>query len=205
MKQTFKLSSQRIITPLFFAVLIAALFAVTSKPTLGLSLDNNSSQNSRYDTQSQDDPPLLEQPRPAIPIALPEANLTAEEAQLVSLINQERSHTGLEKLKVDTFLVNLAREKSRDMVRHNYFGHNSERLGTVYDQFKRRGISGQALNNLFIAENLAGAPDCLLAYRQMLSSPMHRSNIMNTHFTKIGIGVAKGGPFGMMITEIFVH
>lgn len=205
MKQTLKLTSQRAMAALFVALIIAALFAATSAPTLGQNLTNHRSKNSRYATQFSNGSPVFSQPKTETPTAPPDIDLSSEESQLISLINQERSHTGLEKLKVDPFLVNLAREKSWDMVRHNYFGHISERFGTVYDQFKRSGITSQSLNNMLIAENLAGASDCSKAYRKMLTSPMHRSNMLNAHFTKIGIGIVKGGPFGMMITQIFVN
>ncbi|TCL60290.1 uncharacterized protein YkwD [Hydrogenispora ethanolica] len=125
--------------------------------------------------------------------------LTREEQELVLLINQERSHTGLPELEIDPILVKLAQAKSRDMVSENYFGHISERLGTVYDQLKRAGYVYQA-----VAENLTGAPNYRKAHARLMSSSSHRGNLLNPRFTRIGVGIVKGGPFGEMITEILV-
>jgi uncharacterized protein YkwD len=129
-----------------------------------------------------------------------EAILTNDEIEMVALINQERMEAGLKKLEIDPNLVILAREKSRDMVSHNYFGHISEILGSVYDQLKRECVSYR-----LVAENLAGAPDCQKAYQQISSSPAHHGNIVNPHFSRMGIGIVKGGPYGEMITQLFLN
>ncbi len=129
-----------------------------------------------------------------------DSGLTQAELELILLINQERAHTGLNQLEVDPTLVELAREKSRDMVSYNYFGHLSEQLGTVYDQLQRVGFPYQKA-----AENLVGCAVPRKAHLGMMSSPAHRSNLLNPRYTKIGIGIARGGPYGGMITEIFVY
>lgn len=126
-------------------------------------------------------------------------NLTREEARMFELINQERAKAGLSQLEVDPTLTKLARDKSLDMVGHNYFGHYSERFGTIHDQMKAENIS---YNNA--AENLAGGPDLTKTLCRLLASPAHRSNILNPKFKRIGIGIVKGSPYGKMITQIFV-
>jgi uncharacterized protein YkwD len=125
--------------------------------------------------------------------------LSAAETQMISLINQERAKAGLKGLIIDDSLVKLAKEKSMDMVSYNYFGHISNRLGTLYDQLQRNQIVYQ-----FAAENLAGAASIQKAQRYFLTSPYHRCNILNPRFTKVGVGVVRGGPFGSMITQLFL-
>jgi uncharacterized protein YkwD len=125
--------------------------------------------------------------------------LANDEIEMAALINQERMEAGLKKLEIDPDLIKLAREKSLDMVNHNYFGHISEILGSVYDQLKREGVSYR-----LVAENLVGAPDCRKAYQQISSSPAHQGNIMNPHFSRMGIGIVKGGPYGEMITQVLI-
>lgn len=128
-----------------------------------------------------------------------EINLTREEALMFKLINQERAKAGLPQLEIDITLTKLARDKSRDMVGHNYFGHFSERFGTIHDQLKTENVS-----YCYAAENLAGGPDLTKTHHRLLASPAHRGNILNPKFKRIGIGIVKGSPYGKMITQIFV-
>ncbi len=125
--------------------------------------------------------------------------LSSEEAKMISFINQERAKAGLNELVIDYSLVKLAKEKSMDMVSHNYFGHNSKRLGTIYDQLQREQIVYESA-----AENLAGTGNVRKAQDCLFSSPTHRWNILNPKFTKIGVGIVRGGPFGAMITQLFL-
>jgi uncharacterized protein YkwD len=122
-----------------------------------------------------------------------------EELAMVRWINRERMEAGLAELDPDPSLTELAREKSRDMVQHHYFGHLSERLGSVYDQLQRNGVDYR-----IVAENLAGAPGCLRAHQMFMKSPSHRENLLNPVFSRIGIGIAPGGPYGAMITQILI-
>lgn len=126
--------------------------------------------------------------------------LSREEQTIIALINQERVEAGLPELKVDPALVELAREKSRDMVLHNYFGHISERLGSVYQQLEQAGIIYQ-----LAAENLIGASGCQKAHQWIMASPAHSRNILNPHFARIGVGIIRGGPYGAMITQFFLN
>jgi uncharacterized protein YkwD len=126
--------------------------------------------------------------------------LSDEESKLILLINQERSHTGLPELKVDPVLVKIARAKSSDMVSQNYFGHISDKLGTVYDQLDKAKYQYK-----IVAENLIGAPNYSKANEKTMSSLPHRNNLLNPEITKIGIGIIRGGPFGEMITELFIN
>lgn len=128
-----------------------------------------------------------------------EIKLTPEEARIFELINQERAKAGLPQLKIDSVLTELAREKSWDMVSHNYFGHYSERLGTIHDQLKLKAVP-----YCKAAENLAGGPNLSKTFRRLLASPAHRSNLLNPNFKRIGIGIAKGSAYGKMMTQVFV-
>lgn len=128
-----------------------------------------------------------------------EVNLTPEEALIFKLISQERAKAGLPQLEIDPVLTELARAKSMDMVSHNYFGHFSERFGTVHDQLKASNVS-----YCNAAENLAGGSDLSNTFERLLASPAHRSNILNPIFKRVGIGIANGSAYGKMITQVFI-
>ena len=125
--------------------------------------------------------------------------LATEEALLLELVNKDRSQAGLKPLKSDFRLVQTARAKSMDMRDQGYFGHISPRLGTPFDQMRAAGISYR-----IAGENIAGAPSANAAHRALMQSPGHRANILSRDFTHIGIGMAKGGPYGIYFTQQFI-
>jgi len=125
--------------------------------------------------------------------------LTAEEQQMINLVNRERASRGIPELKVDMDLVKTARMKSRDMVENNYFAHQSPTYGSPFDLMRSQGISYR-----LAGENLAGAPSVESAHRNLMNSPGHRANILNPNFTHVGIGIVDGGPYGKMFTQHFI-
>lgn len=126
------------------------------------------------------------------------ASITAEEQQMVSLVNQERTSRGLAALSVDSKLVKVARMKSQDMIDKNYFGHQSPTYGSPFDLMKAQGVTYR-----YAGENLAGADTVQRAHTNLMNSAGHRANILNANFTKVGIGVVHGGPYGLMISQEF--
>lgn len=127
------------------------------------------------------------------------SGLTAEEQQMVNLVNQERTSRGLPALKVDMTLVKTARMKSNDMIANNYFAHQSPTYGSPFDLMKSQGVSYR-----YAGENLAGASSVTQAHTNLMNSSGHRANILNTNYTYIGIGIVDGGPYGKMFTQHFV-
>lgn len=125
--------------------------------------------------------------------------LTAEENQLVYLVNEARAQYGLRPLAVDTRLVELARKKSSDMIANNYFGHVSPTYGTAFDMLQAAGIAYR-----YAAENIAGAQSVKDAHAMFMASAGHKANILGSQFSHIGVGVVNGGPYGKMITELFI-
>ncbi|NPV53571.1 MAG: hypothetical protein HPY71_08605 [Firmicutes bacterium] len=118
---------------------------------------------------------------------------------MLDLINQERSRAGLAPLQVDMRLVELARQKSADMIARNYFSHYSPTYGSPFDMLKRAGISYRAAG-----ENIAGAPTVAQAHSALMSSEGHRANILNPSYNRVGIGIVNGGPYGKMFTQLFI-
>jgi uncharacterized YkwD family protein len=138
-------------------------------------------------------------PQPPAPQPSPSPLLTAEEAQMFNLVNQERVKMGLNELKIHEGLVKLARLKSKDMIDLGYFAHQSPTYGSPFDMMRRAGISFS-----YAGENLAGAPTVSRAHTALMNSPGHRANILNPNFTHLGIGIVDGGPYGKMFTQHFI-
>lgn len=115
--------------------------------------------------------------------------LSEYEQQVVDLTNQERAKNGLPALKVDLELSKVAREKSSDMQRNNYFSHTSPTYGSPFDMMKQFGISYKAAG-----ENIAkGQRTPQEVVNAWMNSEGHRKNILSSNFTHIGVGyVAEG-------------
>jgi uncharacterized protein YkwD len=112
-------------------------------------------------------------------------------------LNAERDRYGLPSLKLNRKLSEAARRHARDMVRRDYFGHDSLGGGTFLERIKRSGYLRGA-HSWTVGENLAWGSHERSAPRAItemwMNSPGHRANILSGSFREIGIGLAIGGP-----------
>lgn len=120
------------------------------------------------------------------------------ESEMIELLNNERTSRGLKKLIYNEKLRAVARYHSTDMFRRGYFSHYSPEGKTVADRGDQFGVS-----YMVIGENLAYAPTLSAAHTGLMNSEGHRANILAEDYGKIGIGVLDGGPYGLMITQVF--
>ena len=127
------------------------------------------------------------------------SSLSPNEKEILRLLNGERSKNGLNPLKLDMEISQVARLKSQDMIDNNYFSHNSPTYGSPFDMMKSYDIK-----YVYAGENLAGNPSIQDAHESLMNSQGHRENILNPNFTHIGIGVREGSKYGKMITQMFV-
>lgn len=121
------------------------------------------------------------------------------EAELLALVNAERTSRGLGALELDPRLVPVARQHSEEMLRLKYFGHVSPVLGSPFDRLASAGISYHRAG-----ENLAYAQSAVIAHRGLMASEGHRENILRPDFTRIGIGVVSAGSYGRTFTQLFI-
>lgn len=111
--------------------------------------------------------------------------------------NRRRASQNMPPLRANGELVGIARIRARDMADHNYFAHVSPVTGdnafTLMDKYGvPYGWAGENLakNNYPIAET-EGVADVAL-----WNSAPHRENILNPHYTDMGIALAVD-PSGM--------
>ena len=118
---------------------------------------------------------------------------------MLGLVNAARAQQGLGPLAMDPVLRELARRKSMDMAMYDYFSHDSPRLGGLMDLLASAGVQYR-----YAGENLAAAPTVSAAHESLMNSPGHRENLLNPHFTQVGIGVVRDGPSTLLVTQILV-
>jgi uncharacterized protein YkwD len=117
---------------------------------------------------------------------------SADEAEVLSLVNAERSKAGCAPLQDDPKLDALAGAFSDDMAARGFFDHTDPDGRTPWDRAKAAGISNLGGEN--IARGQATPQAVMDAW---MNSPGHRANILDCDFKTLGVGVhhCTGGPW----------
>lgn len=127
--------------------------------------------------------------------AKPRADL---EAEMLQLVNAERTKRGLAALAADTALVPVARAHAQDMFARGYFSHYTPEHKDPFDRMHAAGIKYMAAG-----ENLALGQTLKICHEGLMNSPGHRANILNPAYGRLGIGILDGGAYGLMIVQEF--
>ncbi|MFF3502997.1 CAP domain-containing protein [Streptomyces sp. NPDC003247] len=113
-------------------------------------------------------------------------------AEVLKLVNEERSKVGCSALSANSALAGLAQSFSEDMAARGFFDHTDPDGATPWDRAAKAGISDLG------GENIArGQADAAAVMEAWMNSPGHRANILNCDFTTLGVGVhfGSGGPW----------
>ena len=105
-------------------------------------------------------------------------------------VNGERANVGLPPLAIDGRLVGLARERSHDMVTRGYFSHTTPGGKMVFDFLDARGIYSPYAGENLARTNAETSQAVQLAVSGFMNSGTHRKNVLNSHYTYLGIGEA---------------
>lgn len=124
---------------------------------------------------------------------------TSEEQELLKLINEQRAAYGLSSLKFDAELQKVAKLKAQDLVKNNYFSHNSPTYGSPFDMMKSFGITYKAAG-----ENIAGNSTLKGAVTAWMNSQGHRENILSNAYNLTGIGVVDSPVYGKVMVQMFI-
>lgn len=127
------------------------------------------------------------------------ANLAQVEAATLCLINVQRAQNGLGALTANSVLAAAALQHSQDMVRNNFFSHDSSSGEDFEDRILRFNYAPP--NTEWVAgENIAwgtlslATPDSIVV--SWMNSPEHRANILNGEYKELGVGVEPATPSG---------
>jgi uncharacterized protein YkwD len=116
----------------------------------------------------------------------------AMETLVYERINEIRQQEGLEPLKYNAELSEVARQYSQKMAEEEFFAHVSPDGSTPATRVETAGILYWIVGeNLFTSTNASDpAP---LAVQGWMDSPGHRENILRSVFTETGVGVWQTG------------
>jgi len=148
------------------------------------------------ETPAEPEQPTAEPEQPAEPETpaepeRPSSGANAYEREVIRLVNAERAKYGLAALQEDAALTRTARMKSQDMRDNRYFDHNSPTYGTPFQLMKSQGISYRTAG-----ENIAmgyATPEAVV--NAWMNSSGHRANILNSSYTRIGVGYVESGNY----------
>ncbi|MET9607608.1 CAP domain-containing protein [Streptomyces sp. NPDC006512] len=137
-------------------------------------------------------PPAPKPPAPKPTAPAPGDGHNAEEAAVLTLVNQERAMAGCGPVRANPPLAALAGAFSKDMAVRGFFDHTDPDGNTPWMRADKAGISGMG------GENIArGQGDADAVMKAWMNSPGHKANILNCEFRTLGVGVyvASGGPW----------
>jgi uncharacterized protein YkwD len=125
-------------------------------------------------------------PLPVNQVTGPALTPSSHELAILRAVNRVRARNGRRPLRLGPALHRAARAHSVDMVRRGYFDH-----GAFAQRLRRHGVRAQT-----VGENLATAREpgfsARLVVQMWLTSPGHRSVMLDRGFSSIGVGVAGG-------------
>ena len=133
-------------------------------------------------------------------IKMPKLNMFAAiySSEIVDLTNKDRANDTLSTLKQNDLLNAAANLKANDMASKGYFAHTSPEGINPWHWFRLAGYKYvYAGENLAI--NFSESGDVENAW---MNSPTHRANILNSHYTDIGVGMAHGYYQGREVTFV---
>jgi allergen V5/tpx-1 related len=118
---------------------------------------------------------------------------------VLNLINEERKAQGITPLQIDDLLNSTAQTKATDMVKNNYFSHESPTYGSPFEMMQNAGITYRTAG-----ENIAGNPSVENAVKSWLASDSHKQNLLSNAYNYIGIGIEESPAYGYVIVAMFI-
>jgi uncharacterized protein YkwD len=134
------------------------------------------------------------------------AGMSAQEAEVLRLVNDERRRHGAPPLKSSPRLILASRGHSYDMALRNYLGHDGPAGDTPADRVRSVGIDSPApAENIYADRDPEQAKLAERAVRSWLGSADHRINILSPEFHTTGVGIARAADGTAYVTQDFAR
>jgi uncharacterized protein YkwD len=133
------------------------------------------------------------------------AGMSAQELEILRLVNDERERDGEKPLKASPRLVVASRGHSYDMALRHYLSHDSPAGDTPAVRLQSVGVNYTELGeNVYMERNVEARELPERAVEGWLNSPEHRANLLSPKFSATGIGVARSADGATYVTQDFV-
>jgi hypothetical protein len=136
---------------------------------------------------------LSDKTSPCGQVGLPAEDLGLRRARALTfcLLNERRGSRGLQALRYDARLELASQRHSDDMVRRDYFEHDTPE---GVEPHSRMLAAGYPADNAFTGENIAWGEGAESSPVEIMDSWMHsrphREALLNPSYTEVGVGVA---------------
>lgn len=115
---------------------------------------------------------------------------------LLDLTNRDRAAAGVAPLSMRQDVTAIAERFSETMASDGNLRHNDDYFTTA---------TRTSLNASQLGENVAENTDVDDAHARLMNSPGHRANLLDSHFSVVGIAVVRDGDGVYWITEDFLQ
>lgn len=123
--------------------------------------------------------------------AAADLSVAGAEAEVLRLLNEERTKAGLVPYRADSRLMAIARARSTDMASQDYFSHTSPDGTSAFDLIGRARITWYAAGEIIAWNNWPGLGDsAAAAVRGWMNSTGHRGIVLSTTYNYVGVGLA---------------
>lgn len=199
------MKKKHIITLLAAILILVAGGSFLLKPSADLLENDPEEESDGFFDILDEDVPLSDLPTEETEPVDPYEGLDATQIkyvdEIVKLVNEARAKEGLQPLTLDPLLRKGAQVRAEECV--SVFSHTRPN-GTSY----KTAISEAGVVSNYTGENVAcGHSSAQQVVKAWLNSPGHRDNILNSNFTKIGVGLEKNvgnGYKGYSWSQLFV-
>ena len=132
------------------------------------------------------------------------AGMSAQEAEILRLVNDERKRAGAPALKSSQRLVLASRGHSYDMALRNYLGHDGPAGDTPAERVRGVGVDSASLGeNIYLDRDTDRAKLAERVVKAWLDSPEHRVNMLSPDFATTGVGIARAADGTAYVTQDF--
>ncbi len=135
------------------------------------------------------------------------APMTPPEYQFIAEANADRAANGLPPLAINAELSGLARQRSQQLLSSGVFSHYDASGNLVFAGL----LNSVGFPYAFAGENLAEnnypwAQSLDMANTELMNSPSHRANILNSRYNEMGVGIAGPSASGQYYyTQLFAQ
>jgi uncharacterized protein YkwD len=118
------------------------------------------------------------------------AQVSGREKKLYHKIDNARDNHGVPHIALNHDISKMARNHSKKMSNQNHLSHSCLTC-------KFSGWNWHALG-----ENVVKAKTVAKAHKSLMGSPDHRSNILGSQYSKVGVGIVESGGW-LWVTQMF--
>ena len=126
------------------------------------------------------------------------------ERRAFDLVNARRRASGQTPLVWDEELTMMARGHSQNMATRGFFAHADPNGVDMTQRARSNGIQGWRALAENIAYNQGFDDPAAFAVERWMISTCHRDNILNSTFTRTGIGVVRAADGRVFFTQVFL-